>query len=146
MIKNIYSNYDLESLLQNTQSTVNMINVLQQSDKTGILSSAENQSYLDILKSMQNKINSKTETDKEEVSNIFDKYDKELEKFNNEMMIYDMFHSAYITNGFFGSNVKSRLRNSYYNAWGNIFSMQAERVRAQSQIAIQTALRQQLGR
>lgn len=96
-------------------------------------------SYNDVLQSIKNQLEKKS-AQKNSISELEEKYQSELQKFNNEMMIYDMYHSAYIDNGFFGSQTKSKLRQQKYSAWSNIFNLQAERFRNQTQIAIQTAL------
>ena len=133
-IYNDNSSLLLQSLLTNTQSTISNLNTIN------------NLSYADMLKSMKEKLEQKTALEKadNEVAELEAKFDKELEQLRTETMIYDMFHDAYITNGIFSSRTKSKLRTQKYNAWNSIFSMQAERLQNQTQIALQTLMRRQL--
>ena len=136
MLKNtIYSTNSLEALLlQNSVSNTNTFNV-----NSGI-------SYADMLQSIKDRLEKKSAIEKadDEVTKLEAKFDKELQQLRNEMAIYDMFHNAYITNGLFSNASKSKLRAQKYSMWSNIFSMQAERFQAQTQIAMQTALSRQI--
>ena len=136
MLKNtIYSTNSLETfLLQNSLNNTNTI------------STNSSISYADMLQSIKDRLEKKNALEKadNEVAELEAKFDKEMQQLRTETAIYDMFHNAYITNGLFSNASKSRLRAQKYSMWNNIFSMQAERFQAQTQIAIQTALRKQL--
>ena len=136
MLKNtIYSTNSLETfLLQNSLNNTNAI------------STSSSISYADMLQSIKDRLEKKNALEKadNEVAELEAKFDKEMQQLRTETAIYDMFHNAYITNGLFSNASKSRLRAQKYSMWNNIFSMQAERFQAQTQIAIQTALRKQL--
>ena len=136
MLKNtIYSTNSLETfLLQNSLNNTNAI------------STSSSISYADMLQSIKDRLEKKNALEKSdnEVAELEAKFDKEMQQLRTETAIYDMFHNAYITNGLFSNASKSRLRAQKYSMWNNIFSMQAERFQAQTQIAIQTALRKQL--
>ena len=136
MLKNtIYSTNSLETLL--LQNSLN---------NTNTISTNSSISYADMLQSIKDKLEKKNALEKadDEVAELEAKFDKEMQQLRTETAIYDMFHNAYITNGLFSNASKSRLRAQKYSMWNNIFSMQAERFQAQTQIAIQTALRKQL--
>ena len=135
MLKNnIYSTNSLETLLLQSSSTA--LNTI----------SSSSVSYDTILQSMKETLERKTALEKadNEVSELEAKFDKELQQLRTETAIYDMFHNAYITNGLFNNTSKSKLRTQKYSMWNSIFSMQAERFKAQTQIAIQTALSRQI--
>ena len=135
MLKNnIYSTNSLETLLLQSPSTA--LNTI----------SSSSVSYDTILQSMKETLERKTALEKadNEVSELEAKFDKELQQLRTETAIYDMFHNAYITNGLFNNTSKSKLRTQKYSMWNSIFSMQAERFKAQTQIAIQTALSRQI--
>ena len=135
MLKNnIYSTNSLETLLLQSSSTA--LNTI----------SSSSVSYDTILQSMKETLERKTALEKadNEVSELEAKFDKELQQLRTETAIYDMFHNAYITNGLFSNASKSKLRTQKYSMWNSIFSMQAERFKAQTQIAIQTALSRQI--
>ncbi len=129
----------LESLLKNVQSTVNNLSLLNN------LNGTNNLNYAAIFRAMKDSLekNSEKNNSNDEITELETQYEKEMRQFQNEMMIYDMYHDAYITNGFFKNYSKTKQRQQKYAAWGNIFSMQAERFQAQTQIAIQNTLRQQ---
>lgn len=136
MLKNtIYSTNSLETLL--LQNSLN---------NTNTISTNSSISYADMLQSIKDRLEKKNALEKadDEVAELEAKFDKEMQQLRTETAIYDMFHNAYITNGLFSNASKSRLRAQKYSMWNNIFSMQAERFQAQTQIAIQTALRKQL--
>ena len=136
MLKNtIYSTNSLETLL--LQNSLN---------NTNTISTNSSISYADMLQSIKDRLEKKNALEKadNEVAELEAKFDKEMQQLRTETAIYDMFHNAYITNGLFSNASKSRLRAQKYSMWNNIFSMQAERFQAQTQIAIQTALRKQL--
>ncbi|MBR1729261.1 MAG: hypothetical protein IJ728_07045 [Selenomonadaceae bacterium] len=136
------TNLMLESLLQNVQSNITTLN---NSLNTLSTLTGQKNSYDEILKEMKKKFAVVTDQDEvNEVDEAFKNYDEELKKFQQEMMIFDMFHDTYITNGFYGRTSKTNFRNSNYDSWGNIFSLQAERLGNQTKIAVQTMLKQQL--
>ena len=127
MNNSIYSNYSLDSLL--LQSMLN-------NNLSTISNAVSDLSYAKILEEMKKKVDDKETLN--ELSELEEKYQKEMAPIR----MFDFFHDTYITNGFFGTTSKSRQRNAKYNTWGDIFSLQAERVSAQTQIALKTALRQ----
>ena len=136
MLKNTISSTDsLEALLlQNSLSNVNTI------------SNINNNSYLNMLQSIKDRLERKNALEKadDEISELENRFEKELQQLRTETAIYDMFHDVYITNGLFSNASKSKSRARKYSMWNSIFSMQAERVQAQTQIAIQTSMRRQL--
>ena len=79
-----------------------------------------------------------------EISRVEKKFDKEMQQLRTEMAIFDLFHDVYVTNGLFSNASKAKLRKQKYSMWNSIFSMQAERVQAQTQIALQTAMRKHI--
>ena len=140
MLKNtLYSNNSLESLLlQSSMSNFSNINSL--SNKLTAINNTL--SYSSILEAMKKKI----DTDDQETLNQLNELEEKYEKEMAPIRMFDFFYDTYVSNGFYGRTSKSKLRNSKYSTWGNIFSLQAERVRAQSQIAIQNALKQQISK
>ena len=133
MLKNtIYSANSLETLL--------VQNSLNNSRKISDIS------YADILQSIKDTLEKKNSIDKadDEVAEFENKFDKEMQQLRTEMAIFDLFHDVYVTNGLFSNASKAKLRKQKYSMWNSIFSMQAERVQAQTQIALQTAMRKQI--
>ena len=129
MSNSIYSNYSLDSLLM--QDTINKLNTISSTTVSDL-------SYAKILEAMKKKVDAEDEKTLSELSALEERYKKEMAPIR----MFDLFHDVYINNGFFGTNSKSKLRNAKYNAWGNIFSLQAERVNAQAQIALKNLLQQ----
>lgn len=129
----IYSTNSLDSLLLSVKRTANTLSLLN-----SVTGSNKNLSYAEILKSTKKSVETKESEDK--LTALEEKYQKEME----QLKMFDLFYDIYVSNGIFGNNSKARLRSAKYNAWGNIFSMQAERVSIETQIATQSAIRQQL--
>ena len=136
---NLYSNSSLDTLL--LQSSMNNLNTIN-SINNKLTAINNTLSYSSILEAMKKKVDSEDKKTLEELNALEKKYEEEMAPIR----MFDLFHDMYISNGFFGNNSKSKLRNAKYSMWGNIFSLQAERVRAESQIAIKTALSQQLSK
>ena len=128
MVNNsIYSDYSLESLL--LQNSLNKLNSLSSTTISDL-------SYAQILNTMKQKV------DDEEISNELSALEKQYQEAMAPIRMFDFFHDVYINNGFFGTTSKTRQRNAKYNTWSSIFSLQAERVNAQAQIALKTAINQ----
>ena len=94
------------------------------------------QSYSQILEAMKKKVND------DKTLEELDKLEAKYEEAMAPIRMFDLYHDIYIDNGFFGRATKTKLRNTKYNVWNNIFSLQAERVNAETQIALKSALNQ----
>ena len=127
-----FLNNSLDSLLfQTSLSSLSSLNRLN-----NISNSIGSQSYSQILEAMKKKVDD--EETLEELSALETKYEEAMAPIR----MFDLYHDIYIDNGFFGTESKSKLRKVKYNAWSNIFSLQAERVNAQTQIALKSAINQ----
>ena len=155
MIRNtFYSNNSglaLSTLLQDSQYKTSTLNSLIDLNNTGSISSlsrisissTKTLSYADTLKLMKKQIEDKTEqklSDNEEMQAKYEEAAKQAEEFDRINLLFDLMHT-FNTSGIYSTKNKNKS-----SMWGNIFSLQAERLNAQSQIAIQTALRQQLNK
>lgn len=128
-----FLNSSLDSLLlQSSLSSLNSLNKLKNIKNI----SNSRLSYSQILEAMKKKV----DDDKtlEELSTLEKKYEEAMAP----IQMFDFFHDIYINNGLFGRATKTKLRNMKYNAWNNIFSLQAERINAETQIALKSALSQ----
>ena len=155
MIRNtFYSNNSglaLSTLLQDSQYKTSTLNSLIDLNSVGninslsriSISSTKTLSYADTLKLMKKQIEDKTDqklSDNEEMQEKYEEAVKQAEEFDRINLLFDLMHT-FNTSGIYSTKNKNKS-----SMWGNIFSLQAERVNAQSQIAIQTALRQQLNK
>ena len=140
----IFFNDSLDSLLMKSSlSSLNSISKLNALNNFSSLSKSNNlksingsQSYSQILKAMKKKVDdAKTQ---EELSALESKYEEAMAPIR----MFDLYHDIYINNGFFGRVTQSQQRKAKYNVWNNIFSLQAERVNAEAQIALKSALNQ----
>ena len=128
----MFLNNSLDSLLlQNSLSSLTSLSKLNNINK-----SIGSQSYSQILEAMKKKV--EDEKTLEELSTLEKKYEEAMAPIR----MFDLYHDIHITNGFFGTTSKSKQRNAKYNAWNNIFSLQAERVNAEAQIALKSAISQ----
>ena len=125
-------NSSLDSLL--LQSSLSSLSSIQRLNNISSISGS--QSYSQILEAMKKKVNA--EETLEELDSLEAKYEEAMAPIR----MFDLYHDIYINNGFFGRASKTKLRNAKYNAWNNIFSLQAERINAQTQIALKSALNQ----
>lgn len=128
----IFLNNSLDSLL--LQSSLSSLTSL--SKLNSISNSVGSQSYSQILEEMKKKIDD--EKTLEELSTLEEKYEKAMAPIR----MFDLYHDIHINNGFFGTTSKAKQRKAKYNAWNSIFSLQAERVNAEAQIALKSAMRQ----
>ena len=125
-------NSSIDSLL--LQSSLSSLSSIQRLNNISNISSS--QSYSQILEAMKKKV------DDEETLEELSALEKKYEEAMAPIRMFDLYHDIYITNGFFGRAAKTKLRNAKYNAWNNIFSLQAERINAETQIALKSALNQ----
>ena len=131
------NNYDLfnnslDSLMM--QSSLSSLSSIQRLNNISNISSS--QSYSQILEAMKKKV------DDEETLEELDSLESKYEEAMAPIRMFDLYHDIYIDNGFFGRATKTKLRNTKYNVWNNIFSLQAERINAETQIALKSALNQ----
>ena len=133
-------------MLKNTIYSANSLETLLVQNSLNNSSKISDISYSDILQSIKDTLEKKNSIDKadDEVAEFEKKFDKEMQQLRTEMAIFDLFHDVYVTNGLFSNASKAKLRKQKYSMWNSIFSMQAERVQAQTQIALQTAMRKQI--
>ena len=133
-------------MLKNTIYSANSLETLLVQNSLNNYSKISDISYADILQSIKDTLEKKNSLDKadDEVAEFEKKFDKEMQQLRTEMAIFDLFHDVYVTNGLFSNASKAKLRKQKYSMWNSIFSMQAERVQAQTQIALQTAMRKQI--
>ena len=133
-------------MLKNTIYSANSLETLLVQNSLNNSSKISDISYADILQSIKDALEKKNSIDKadDEVAEFENKFDKEMQQLRTEMAIFDLFHDVYVTNGLFSNASKAKLRKQKYSMWNSIFSMQAERVQAQTQIALQTAMRKQI--
>ena len=133
-------------MLKNTIYSANSLETLLVQNSLNNSSKISDISYADILQSIKDTLEKKNSLDKadDEVAEFEKKFDKEMQQLRTEMAIFDLFHDVYVTNGLFSNASKAKLRKQKYSMWNSIFSMQAERVQAQTQIALQTAMRKQI--
>ena len=120
------------------QNSINKLSSFSKLNSLNTLSTNLNSdlSYSKILEAMKKKVDD--EKTLNELSELEEKYQKEMAPIR----MFDLFHDTYITNGFFGRSTKNKMRNAKYNAWNSIFSLQAERLNAETQIALKSAIRQ----
>ena len=120
------------------QNSINKLSNFSKLNSLNTLSTNLNSdlSYSKILEAMKKKVDD--EKTLNELSELEEKYQKEMAPIR----MFDLFHDTYITNGFFGRSTKKQMRNAKYNAWNSIFSLQAERLNAETQIALKSAIRQ----
>lgn len=155
MIRNtFYSNNSglaLSTLLQDVQYKTSTLNSFIDLNSVGninslsriSISSTKTLSYVDTLKLMQKQIENETGqklSDNEEMQAKYEEAVKQAEEFDRINLLFDLMHK-FNTSGIYSTKNKNKS-----SMWGNIFSLQAERVNAQSQIAIQTTLRQRLNK
>ena len=133
-------------MLKNTIYSANSLETLLVQNSLNNSSKISDISYADILQSIKDALEKKNSIDKadDEVAEFENKFDKEMQQLRTEMAIFDLFHDVYVTNGLFSNASKAKLRKQKYSMWNSIFSMQAERVQAQTQIALQTAMRKHI--
>ena len=128
----MFLNNSLDSLLlQSSLSSLTSLSKLNSINK-----SIGSHSYSQILEAMKKKV--KDDKTLEELSALEEKYEEAMAPIR----MFDLYHDIYINNGFFGTSLKAKQRNAKYSAWNNIFSLQAERVNAETQIALKSAIRQ----
>ena len=125
-------NSSIDSLL--LQSSLSSLSSIQRLNNISNISSS--QSYSQILAAMKKKVDD--EKTLEELNSLESKYEEAMAPIR----MFDLYHDIYINNGFFGRATKTKLRNAKYNVWNNIFSLQAERINAETQIALKSALNQ----
>ena len=127
-----FLNSSLDSLLlQSSLSSLNSLNKLN-----NIKNISNSLSYSQILEAMKKKV------DDDETLEELSALEKKYEEAMAPIQMFDFYHDIYINNGFFGRATKTKQRNMKYNAWNNIFSLQAERINAETQIALKSALNQ----
>ena len=127
-----FLNSSLDSLLlQSSLSSLNSLNKLN-----NIKNISNSLSYSQILEAMKKKV------DDDETLEELSALEKKYEEAMAPIQMFDFYHDIYINNGFFGRATKTKQRNMKYNAWNNIFSLQAERINAETQIALKSAINQ----
>ncbi len=127
-----FLNSSLDSLLlQSSLSSLNSLNKLN-----NIKNISNSLSYSQILEAMKKKV------DDDETLEELSALEKKYEEAMAPIQMFDFYHDIYINNGFFGRATKTKQRNMKYNAWNNIFSLQAERISAETQIALKSAINQ----